>query len=83
MFAADIGHGFAIGFHDLEVVIINPDPALEVTLFAFDFLRRDVKDVAMQFVFLLLADVEDVVFGQIFCGKDEGQLVADVFHVFL
>ena len=36
----------------------------------------------MQFVLLLLADIKDVVFGQILGREDKGQFVPDILHVF-
>jgi len=36
----------------------------------------------VQFVLLLLADIQDVVFGQILGREDKGQFVPDIFHVF-
>ena len=82
MLAANVRDGFAVGFDDLEIVIVDPNAPLEVTFLAFDFFRSDIEDVAVQFVLLLLADIKDVVFGQILGREDKGQFVPDILHVF-
>jgi hypothetical protein len=63
-------------------VIVDPDPALKVTFLAFDFFGSDIEDKAVQFIFLLLAYVENVVFRQVCGGEHERQFVADILHVF-
>ena len=83
MFLADVGHSLAIGFYDLEIVVVDPDASLEVAFLAFDFFGRDVEYVALQFVFFLLAHVEDVVFGKIFLCQHERQAVADILEILL
>ena len=74
-------NGLAIGLHDLEIMVVDPDPALEIAFLANDLFGSDVEDVAMQFVFLLLADVEDVVFRNFLAGEHKGQAVADILNV--
>ena len=80
---ANVGNGLAVGLNDLKVVIVDPHTSLKIALLAFNFLRRDIEDVAMQFVFLLLADIEDVVFGKILGGQNKWQAVADVGEILL
>src|ERR1035438_4261887 len=78
MFLPNVGDGLAIGLHNLEIVIVDPDAPLEVALLAFDLFGRDVEDVAIQFVFLLLSRVEDVVVRQVFGSQHERQAMPDI-----
>src|SRR5215471_11820780 len=80
---AKVGNGFAIGFDDLEIVIVDPDASLKISFLGLDFFGSDVKDIAVQFVFRLLADIEDVVVGKIFGCEHERQLMTNVGEVFL
>ena len=83
VFLPNVGDGLAIGLHNLEIVIVDPDASLEVALLAFDLFGCDVEDVAIQFVFLLLAGVDDVVFRQVFGSQHERQAMSDIFEIFL
>src|SRR5208283_5987688 len=69
MSIAQVGNRFAVGLDDLEIVAVDPDPSLKVALLAFDLLRGDVKNIAVEFILLLLADIENVVFGQVLLGQ--------------
>src|ERR1700746_1647159 len=70
---ANIRDSFAKRLHDLEIVIVHPDTPLKISFLANDLLRCNVEDVTMQLLFLLLADIEDVVFGNFIRGQDEGE----------
>ena len=80
---ADVRNGLAVGLNDLKIVIVDPHTSLKIALLAFNLLRRDIEDVAMQFVFLLLPNIEDVVFRKVLGGQDEWQAVANVGEIFL
>ena len=72
----NIGYRLAVGLHDLEIVIVHPDASLKITLLAYDFLGGNVKDVAVQFVFLLLSHVEMLYSRNLVAGQHEGQAVS-------
>src|SRR5579864_7919252 len=80
---ADVGNGLSVGLNNLKIVIVDPYAPLEISLLAFNLLGRDIEDVAVQFVFLLLANIEDVVFRKILGGQDEWKAVANVGEIFL
>ena len=54
---ANVGHGLARVFHDLEIVVVHPNATLKVTLAFFHLLRSDVEGVAVQLVEPLLSGV--------------------------
>src|SRR5579864_9263642 len=66
---ADVGNGLAVGLNDLKIVIVDPHTSLKIALLAFNLLRRYIKDVAVQLVFILLPNIEDVVFRKILGGQ--------------
>src|SRR5262249_30414638 len=80
---ADLGHCLTVGLYDLVVVIVDPDATLKITLLADDLFGRDIENETVQLVFLLLADIEDVVFGNFVGRQDKGQAVAKVLDVAL
>ena len=83
MLLADVGDGLPVSLDDLEVPIVHPHPALEIALLADNLFGRDVEDVAVQIVFLLLAHVEQVVLRQFLRGQHERQPMPDVVKVLL
>src|SRR5438552_997895 len=68
---ANVRDGFAEGFHDLKIAVIDPDAALKIALLADDFLGSNVENIAMQFVLLLLADIENLIFRDFVGGEHE------------
>src|SRR5208283_403101 len=80
---ASLGHSLAVGFYDLEVVIVNPDPPLEIPLLPDNLLGSDVEYVAAQLVFRLLTHVKNVVFRNFVGGENKRQPVAKVLHIAL
>src|SRR3989442_5433267 len=81
--ASNVRDCLAVRLHDLETVVVHSDAPLEVALVLFDGFRSDIEDVAMQLIFLLLADVEDVVFGNFVARQDKRQAVANIGEIFL
>ena len=79
---ADVRHVLAVGLHNLEIMVVYPDAALEVALVLVDPFGRDVKHIGAQFIFFLFADVEDVVLGDLVLGQHERHPVLDVVDVF-
>src|SRR2546430_4820240 len=41
----DVGNGFAVSFHDLEIVVVDPDATFEIALFFRDDFGSDVENV--------------------------------------
>ena len=80
-FALVVGDGFAVDEDDLEVLLVDPDLALEVTLVLFENLGGGAEDVGVELVDVLAAEVGDVVLGQVFGGEDEGETMLDVVEV--
>ena len=75
------GTDLAVDEDDLEVLLVDPDLALEVALSLFEDLGFGVEDVGVDLVDVLAAEVGDVVLGQVFGGEDEGEAVLDVLEV--
>jgi len=73
----------AVDEDDLVVLLIDPDFALQVAVTFYELLRGDVEDVGVELVDFLLAEVGDVVVGDLGCGEDEGETLFDVFEVVL
>jgi hypothetical protein len=80
-FALVLGDGDAVDEDDLEVLLVDPDFALEVALAFFEGLGAGGEDVGVELVDVLTAEVGDVVFGQVFGGQDEGEAVLDLVEV--
>ena len=66
-----IGDGLAVDEDDLEILLVDPDFALEVALPFFKALGAGLEDVGVEVVDLLAAEVGDVVFGEIVGLEDE------------
>jgi len=80
-FALVVGDGLAVDEDDLEVLLIDPDLALEVALVFFEDLGAGTEDVGVELVDVLAPEVGNVVLGQVFGGEDEGESVLDVLEV--
>src|SRR5208283_1665332 len=72
----------AVGFYDLKVVVVHPYPSREIALVFHHLLGVNVEYISVQFVLLLLADVEDVIFPNFIRGQHEGEAVLDVVKIF-
>src|SRR5216683_820638 len=57
-----IGNPFPVGFHDFQVFSIHPHDAVEISLDAFHHSWLGLKNVAIDFIHLLLAQVFQVIF---------------------
>ena len=79
--ACVLGHGFAVDEDDLEVLLVDPDLALEVAVVLDEDLGPGGEDVGVEIIDVLAAEVVDVVLGQVFGGEDEGEAVLDVLEV--
>ena len=80
-FALVVGDGFSVDEDDLEVLLVDPDLALEVAVVLFHDFGGGAEDVGVDLVDVLTAEVGDVVLGQVFGGEDEGEAVLDVLEV--
>ena len=76
-----VGDAFAVDEDDLEVLLVDPDLALEVALVLLEDLGAGGEDVGVELVDLLAAEVFDVVLGEVVGGEDERQAVLDVVEV--
>jgi hypothetical protein len=83
VFRDDVRDSFAVGFYDLEIVVINPDTAFEVALLFLDDFGSDVEDVGREVVNFLTAEIGDVVFDEFIGGEREGLDFFQVVQVFL
>src|ERR1700685_1962498 len=77
----EVGYSLAVGLHDLEIVIVYPDASLKIPLLTFDLLGRNVEHIATQFIFLLLARVNDLVFRNLVAGQYERQSVLNIVEI--
>ena len=79
--AGVLGDGDAVDEDDLVVLLIDPDLALEVAVIFDELLGLDVEDVGFEVVDVLLAEVGEVVVGELGRGEDEGEALLDVREV--
>ena len=79
--AGVVGDHAAIGHHDLQVGCVHPDTAQQVALPFCNNLGTDVEDVAIHFVYLLLAHVLYVVLAYLLGGEDERIAVLDILQI--
>src|SRR5439155_27058436 len=77
----DVRHSLAISFDDLEILIINPDLSLEITLTFFDRLRRNIEDVAINVIDLFFAEVFQIVFADVIAGQNKWLDFADILQI--
>ena len=71
----------AIGLHDLQAELVDPDLALEIALALFHLLGLDREHVGLDLVYLLLAEVVDSIAGGFRSGHHERLHVPKVLHV--
>ena len=76
-----VGHGFAGDEDDLELLLIDPDLALEVAFVLDELFGLAIEDVSVDVVNLLPAEVGEVVLGQLGRSEDEGQAMLDVVEI--
>src|ERR1700678_3796671 len=74
-------HGDAVDEDYLKVLLVDPDPALEVTLPFFKHLGPRAEDIGVQLVDTLASEVSDVVVGQVFGGEDKRQPVLYLIEI--
>ena len=60
----------------------HPEPSLKIALPFLNGLGRSIKNIGIDFVHVLLADIEQIVLRQLGRGHNEGHLVAEIFEVF-
>lgn len=75
-FLGVVGDHPAVGDDDLKIVVVDPDPAVQVSMALVNLLWADVEDIAVDLIHLLLAVVADVVGGKV--GGCEDKKVADL-----
>ena len=72
---------FPVDQHNLKVFLVDPELALEVPLALDQHFGTGLKDVRVQFIYVLLAQVGDVVLGQVRGGQDKRQPVLNIVEV--
>src|SRR5215472_7664462 len=77
----NLGNGLAAALDDLKVAHVHPKASLKVAMAFFYGLGRDVKNIGVDFVDVLLAYIKKVVLGNVFRRQDERHHVAKVFVV--
>ena len=80
-FALVVGHALAVHEDDFEILLVEPDLALEVPVIFDDGFGRGGEDIGVECVDLLPAEVGDVVLREVLGGEDEGQTVLDIGEV--
>src|SRR5580692_6229584 len=73
--SGNVGDAFAIGFHDLVILVVYPNAPLEISFLAFDLFGCDVEHIAVEVVLLLLPDIENAVFPNLITGQHKRQPV--------
>src|SRR5204862_4872158 len=68
---------------NLEIMVVDPDPSLEIALLAEDLFGSNIKHVGVQLVLLLLADIQDVVIPNLIRSEHKRQAILDVIQIFL
>src|SRR5215472_11096377 len=79
--SADLGHGLAAALHDLKIAVVNPEAPLKIAVALLDGLRGNIKNIGVDLIHVLLADVQQVVLGQVVGGQNEGHHGAEVFEI--
>src|ERR1700690_2694538 len=82
LFLANIWNRLAVSLHNLKIVIVHPDSALEVALLTHDLFGSKIEDVGVQFVLLLLANVKNLILRNFVGAKYKGQAMPDIVNVF-
>ena len=80
-FARVLRNGLSVDQDDLEILLVDPDLALEVMLAFLNRLRTGLEDVGLEFIDLLPAQVFHVVLRKILSRKDEGQAMLDLVEI--
>jgi len=65
LLAASFRDCLSVGFYNLEILTINPNPSLKIAQLLVDLLWGDVKHITVELVFLLLSYVENVVLSHV------------------
>src|SRR5215472_7781041 len=76
--ADDVRNGLAVGHDDLQVLVIDPNAALKITLLLLNDLGGDVENIRRKVVHLLTTHVGDVVLGKLGGGENERLHIANV-----
>ena len=71
----------SFALHDLEIAIIQPNAALKIAVLTYHFLRCDIKDITVQFIFLLLPYVKQVVLTDFVDPQGELIPILKLIHV--
>src|SRR5262245_54218345 len=77
-----VRNGFAIGLHDLEILVINPDLTLKITLVLLDCFRRDVEDIAIDLVDHFLSEILHAVFPDIIACENKRLDLSHILEIF-
>ncbi len=72
-----------VGLHNLQLLIVHPDLSFKITLFPPDHLGNDLKDVGVDLVNQLLAQVGQAVLADVGGGEDKGKDILYVVEVLL
>ena len=71
----------AVDENDLEILLVDPDLALEIMLAFFEGLGAGGKDIRVELIDSLTAKIGDVILGQVFGGEDERETVLNLVEV--
>src|SRR5262249_35726374 len=79
------GHALAFDFHDLQVLVINPDAAQKeaFTNFLGHYLGLDVEHIGINCINVLVALIRKVILNNLACFKGEGLNPAEVINVLI
>src|ERR1051325_10899362 len=71
----------ASALYDLEIAVVHPNAPLKVAVFPDHFFRGHIEHEAVQFVLLLLSNVEQVVLSNLIYTQSELIPILDFIHV--
>src|SRR5215471_3552102 len=67
----------------LEILVVNPNTALKISLALYELTRLYVKSICLQLIDFLFAGEVDLIFGQVLEGQSERLDPGQIVHVFL
>jgi len=79
---AQVGNPLAVGFHHFQILLVDPDDAVEKRVLAVESFRCDLKDIAIDFIDLLGVEVGEIVLGEIGLADGKRRNAREELRVF-
>src|SRR5713226_3396454 len=79
--AANIRDGLSVGLHDLKVLVIDPNLALEIALILLELRRRDIEDIAVDLIDHFFSDIFQGVLRNVVARENKRLDLTDVLQI--